>query len=147
MPRPYRRYRKRRSRNNSSEQPSWSPSVRFPTRESYLSHRATKNRNSGAEGEHSLALDLSQMGFKNATRGTNKDIIHTQPFHIECKNVRSALILKWMWQAIRDCVRFKQLGYTIPTVWMKHGDDWYVMVPASHLRSFCNNMLKKMRGK
>lgn len=112
-----------------------------------MSQRNSTNKQKGSDGEYELAEELRSLGFASASRGSSKDIINTQPFHIECKNVRSGLILKWMWQSIRDALRFKQQGYSIPTVWMKYNDQWYVMVPVLNLRQFCVEILRKMRGK
>lgn len=125
----------------------WKPSEKYPTLESYLSQRNSENKQKGSDGEYELAEELRSIGFDSAARGSSKDIINTQPFHIECKNVRSGLILKWMWQSIRDALRFKQQGYSIPTVWMKYNGRWYVMVPVLNLRQFCVEILRKMRGK
>jgi hypothetical protein len=123
----------------------WKPSEKYPTRESYLSQRGSSNKAKGADAEYELAQQLREVGFHDAERGSSKDIVGTQPFHVEAKAVRSALILKWMWQAIKDSIRFKQDGYRIPTVWMKHNDQWYVMVPLLNLRSFCKAMLRILK--
>jgi len=121
----------------------WKPSEKYPTLESYLSQRGGTNKQKGIDGEEELAEELRGLGLTQAKRGSIKDIIDTQPFHVECKNVKSALILKWMWQAIKDAVRFRPQGYVIPTVWMKHNDQWYVMVPVVNLRQFCQQWLSR----
>ena len=123
-------------------QRAWKPSERYPTRESYLQERGRRNKQTGIDGEFALASELRELGFQTAKKGSEKDIIGTQPFHVECKHVRSSALLGWMWQAIKDSLHFRSQGYYIPTVWMKHNDNWYVMVPVSHLWSFCTNMLK-----
>lgn len=125
----------------------WRPSEKYPTRESYLSQRAKSNKTKGADGEYEAATLLRSLGFAQAIRGSRKDLEGTQPLHVECKNVRRSTVLKWMWQSINDCIRFKQAGFVIPTVLMKYNDNWYFMVPVMNLKQFCTEVLRKMRGK
>lgn len=120
----------------------WKPTEKYPTREDFLSERGARNKAKGMLGEEMLAGELRALGFTRAAKGSEKDIINTQPFHVECKYVRSSALLGWMWQSIKDTMHFKDQGYYIPTVFMKHNENWYVMVPISHLWSFCTNMLK-----
>lgn len=79
-----------------------------------------------------------EFGFRYATRGENKDVINTGKIHCECKSVRSGRLLQWMWQAIRDCRKYK---LKVPTVWVLYNKHWYVMVPAKALRALAREIL------